>query len=170
MKWEAKQGGFSPWEMRIKRGLFLLHESCASCFCNLRDPWADSPVKCNVQECFMFSWMHSLPTSMTSDNLAFQNCSQQLAPKKTLCVAEIVCDFLMLPQAGGVPSSITVYWVSSLRKLSFLGGGRQFLAMTHGWKLPENSPSPFIGKGWVVNFPSGLLGLSLYSWLPKAML
>lgn len=58
----------------------------------------------------------------------------------------------------------------SFRKLSFLGGGRQFLASDSWLESPEDSPSSFIGKGWVVNFPSGLLGLSLYSRLPKTML
>ena len=110
---------------------------------------------------------------MTSDNLAFQDCrvNSWLLKKKSLCVAETVCDFLMLlpKQVGSLPPSLSTEY-PSLRKLSFLRGGRQFLASDSWLEAPENSPSPFIGKGWVVNFPSGLLGLSLYSWLPKAML
>lgn len=63
-------------------------------------------------------------------------------------------------------------WVPSLpsgqhsfRKPSFPVRRRQFLASDSCLEPPENPQGPFIGKGWVVNFPSVLLGLSLYSWL-----
>lgn len=57
----------------------------------------------------------------------------------------------------------------SITKLSFLGR-KAFLTSDSWLEAPENSLSPFIGKGWVVSFPSGLLGLSLYSWLPETVL
>ena len=67
-------------------------------------------------------------------------------------------------QVGPLPPSLPSGY-PSFRKPSFSVKGRQFLASDSWLEPPENPQGSFIGKGWVVNFPSGLLGLSLYSWL-----
>ena len=128
---------------------------------------------CRNVSCFLECTPH-YPPSVTSDNLAFQDWranSWPLKKKKSLCVAEIGCDYLMLlpKQVGSLPPSLSTEY-PSLRELSFLGGGRQFLASDSWLEASEKSLNPFIGKGWVISFSSGLLGVSLYSWLPKTML
>lgn len=73
-------------------------------------------------------------------------------------------------RAGGVlpPSLPSGY--SPLRKPSFLGEDRQFLEGDSWLEAPANPPSPLIGRGWVINVPSGFLEQSLHSWLLKIML
>lgn len=72
--------------------------------------------------------------------------------------------------AGGCPSPITALWVSLSQDHPSLGEDRQFLVGDSWLEVPENPPSLFIGRVWVVNVPSRFLEQSLYSWLLKIML
>lgn len=65
---------------------------------------------------------------------------------------------MLLPkQVGSLPPSLSTEY-PSLRKLSFLGGGRQFLASDSWLEAPENSPKSIYRKrlgGQFSKWPSG---------------